>query len=239
MSELEPLPDGFRFTWKQWHVTVALQRFHQGAHGIAAELTASSVCNGQEGILTQGIISLSSFSGRQQLAKRLQQLHDGPNWNTVVEHVCIRGLREYRKGTPSESLEPQEGDETAYFICNPLLYARHPTLLYGPGESGKSIFTLYVACLLQSGGISANLAVVPNGHNVLYLDWELRAPEMRARVKQLRAGHPELTSAPWHRAMSLPLASIALVLRRAAKSNGHLILSPSSVPSPRLTAPAS
>jgi hypothetical protein len=94
------------------------------------------------------------------------------------------------------------------------VYDRHPTLLYGPGESGKSFFALYVACLLASGGTSSNLAVAPDGHNVLYLDWEMRAPEMRARVRQLRGGHPELTKAPLHRNMHLPLASCAPEIRR-------------------------
>ena len=218
--EVIALADGFRCAWSLWNLAVDLNRFHGTAHGAAAELTVRVGLNGHERTLTQGVISLTSFTARQQLVKRLGQLHEGPEWNTVIETACFQGLRQYRTGTPSESLEPLEGDEPAYFICNPLLYARHPVLIYGPGESGKSLLALYVGCLLASGGTSSNLAVAPDGHNVLYLDWELRGPEMRARVKQLRAGHPELAKAPWHRSMHLPLSACIDEIRREVREKG-------------------
>jgi hypothetical protein len=217
--DVQVVNDGVCFSWSHWQLAVDLDKFHSTAHGTAAELTVRKCLAGSHRTLTQGILNLSSFSAREQLIKRLHRLHEGPEWNIVLETVCVRGLREYRKGTPSESLEPQAGDEPAYFVCNPLLYARHPTLIYGPGESGKSLLALYVGCLLSSGGTSSALAVAPDGHNVLYLDWELRAPEMRARVKQLRAGHPELTKAPQHRAMHLPLAACIAEVQREVREH--------------------
>jgi hypothetical protein len=220
-AEMTSLIDGVRLSWSQWNLVVDLTGFHGTAHGAAAELTVRTGFNGHERTLTQGMLNLSSFTARQQLVRRLGELHDGdddgPEWNTVIENACVQGLRAYRKGTPSESLEPLDDDQPAYFVCNPLIYARHATLIYGPGESGKSLFALFVGCLLSSGGQSASLAVRPDGHHVLYLDWELRAPEMRARVKQLRAGHPELTKSPWHRSLHLPLSACIEEIRREVR----------------------
>jgi len=207
-------PEGYTFTWIQWAIIVSVDRLSERGGSLHAELTVRADVRGQNLLLTQVQVNLSSLQIRKNLVKHLADLHTGPEWNTVVETVCVRTVAAHRQGTPAESLEPQEMDAPAYFVCNPLLYDRHPTLLYGPGESGKSFFALYVACLLASGGISSNLAVAPVGHNVLYLDWEMRAPEMRARVRQLRAGHPELTKAPLHRAMHLPLVSCSAEIRR-------------------------
>lgn len=226
MSPTEPSPsgrdlnvlpdlDGYTFTWRQWGLRCTVARLHEQSGNLYAELTVWVRMQGKDRLLTQGRVNLSALQTRERLVKRLGGLlANGPEWNTVVETVCVRTVALHREGQPAESLEPTDTDEAACFVCNPLIYERHPTLIYGPGESGKSFFGLYVACLLASGGTSSNLAVAPGGHNILYLDWEMRAPEMRARVKQLRVGHPELTKAPLHRAMHLPLASCAAEIRR-------------------------
>ncbi len=206
--------DGYCFTWRQWALNIAVTRLSEKSGGLFGELTIRADLDGKGRLVTQGQLNLSSLQTRDRLAKRLQSLHPGPDWDSVVETVCARTVDLYRQGQPSESLEPTDTDQPAYFVLNPLIYDRHPTLFYGPGESGKSFFALYMACLLASGGTSTNLSVAPDGWNVLYLDYELRAPEMRARVRQLRAGHPELTRTPLHRAMHLPLASCAAEIRR-------------------------
>lgn len=206
--------DGYTFTWRQFGVSVTVARLTERSGNLHAELTVRAGQAGQDRLLTQGGVNLSSLQGRERLAKRMAHLCPGPEWDTVVETVCARTVALHRRGQPAESLEPQEHDQPACFVCNPLVYDRHSTLLYGPGESGKSFLALYMACLLASGGTSSNLAVAPGGHGVLYLDWEMRAPEMRARVRQLRAGHPELTRTPLHRSMHLPLAACVPEIRR-------------------------
>lgn len=211
---IESTADGWTYRWAQWGVTASVARLAERHGQIQAELTVRAALRGADRLLTQGSLNLSAIQTRERLAKRLSTLYPGPSWDLIVETVCVRSVGLHREGQPSESLEPREGDAPAYYVCNPLIYEGHPTLLYGPAESGKSLFGLFVGCLLASGGTSTNLAVAPDGHEVLYLDWELRAAEMRARVQQLRRGHPELTRTPWHRAMSLPLAACAAEIRR-------------------------
>lgn len=208
--DLSPLHNGFRFTWEPSQITGSVTRVAERSGALHGELSVYIPVNGQPKLLIQGGLNLSSLQTRERMAKRLVALKTPPDldgWNTFIERLCVKVVQAYREGQPAETLEPQPDDEPTTFVCNPLVYERHPTLLYGPGESGKSFFALYVACVLASGGTSTNLAVAPEGWNVLYLDWELRAPEMRGRVKQLRAAHPELKAAPLHKAMHTPLVN--------------------------------
>lgn len=212
--------DGYTFTWAHLGLVASVSRLSDRSGGLSGELAVWVTQEGKDRLLTSGQTNLSSIQTRDRLVKRLDTLRPGLEWNRVIETVCVRTCELHRQGPPPESLEPSESDTPSTFILNPLIYHRHPTLLYGPGESGKSFFALYLACLLSSGGTSTNLAVNPAGHNVLYLDWELRSQEGRSRVKQLRAGHPELNRAPLHLAMHRPLVQVAPELRRTINDNG-------------------
>lgn len=212
--------DGYTYTWHSWAVRVAVTRLAERSGHLHADVAVWGPLNGAEKLLTRAYLNLSSLQTRERLPKRLTYLCPGPLWDTVIETICVRTVTQHREGSPAERLEPTEQDRAAWFICNPLVYERHPTLIYGPGESGKSLFALYVACLLASGGTSTNLAVAPDGHEVLYLNWEMQAPEMRARVRQLRAAHPELSKTPWHRWMHLPLVACAAEIRRDIQRYG-------------------
>ncbi len=206
--------DCLTFTFPQWNLNCILSRFKASREGTAAELTIAMPHEGKLRTLTSGIVNLSALVTRDRLAKRLNQLvKDTVDWDSVVETICVRGLQEYRKGEPIESLEPQEEDRPARFLLNPFVYAEYPTLLYGPGEAGKSFLALYWSCLLTSGVMANGMATHPAGHEVLYLNWELRAPEMRARIAQLRRGHPELIRVPHHRHCNGPLAEFARDLK--------------------------
>jgi hypothetical protein len=207
--------DCLTFTFPQWNLNCILSRFKASREGTSAELTIDMPHEGKLRTLTSGIINLSALVTRDRLAKRLGQLvKDTVEWDAVVETICVRGLQEYRKGEPIESLEPHEGDCPARFLLNPFVYEEYPTLLYGPGEAGKSFLALYWSCLLASGVMQNGMATHAAGHEVLYLNWELRAPEMRARIAQLRRGHPELIRAPQHRHCNGALAEFARELKR-------------------------
>jgi len=143
--------------------------------------------------LMSGSLNLSSLQGRDRLAARCKKLYAAPEWDTIIEEISTRGLNEFRRGDPTTYLEGTTTDTVEEFLLNPLIYARHSTLLYGPGDSGKSFFCLYCACLLSVGGSQNGLAC--SDWPVLYLDWELAQEDMDRRVALIKAGHPELRAA--------------------------------------------
>lgn len=212
--------DGLTFYWAQWELTCALSRFKPNKDGMSAELTIYMPLNGKVRTLTSGVVNLSALVTRDRLIKRLTELADLVDWRRVVETVCVRGVHEHRRGEPIESLEPSDQDTPTRFVLNPYVYDNHPTLLYGPGDSGKSFLALYWACLLASGGMENGLSTHPDGHNVLYLNWEMQAAEMRTRVKMLRAAHPGLTKAPLHRWCVGPLSEFAPDLKAEVVEKG-------------------
>src|SRR5262249_10779456 len=144
--------DSLVFRWQVWNLTVFLSRFKEVSSGTSAELTVRVTIEGQDRILTQGTLNLCSLRTREQFAHRLKTLYPLASWDTVMETVCVRGLQEHRQGDPAVQRNGEVSFVGESFVLNPLLYERHPTLLYGPGDSGKSFLFLYMSLLLSAGG---------------------------------------------------------------------------------------
>jgi len=192
-SELVCANGTVAFCWKVWALTVTLSRFHDGSRGPLCEMKATVAQQDKIRTLTSGSLNLSSLQGRDRLAARLRKLYEAPDWDTIIEEISTRGLNEFRRAEPMSYLEGAAPHPVEEFVLNPLIYARHSTLLYGPGDSGKSFFCLYCACLLSVGGSQNGLAC--SDWPVLYLDWELAQADMDQRLAMIKAGHPELRGA--------------------------------------------
>lgn len=189
------------YSWPSVSIDVSLSRVKESGGEMKAELTAM---NGK-GILTQQSINLLAGRSRGMLAKELQGKHQlsSPSWETILEAVCVKGLRELRKGEPTIVLQPHEQPNVP-FLLNPLIYQKHQTLMYAPGGSCKSFLALYLALLACHGAQQNGLAALPCP--VLYLDYELDAETIGTRLNRLYKGHPELSQfAPYYRACNQPL----------------------------------
>jgi hypothetical protein len=121
-------------------------------------------------------------------------------------------------------LQPTADDHSAWFVLNPLLYEKNPTVLYGPGDSLKSYVSLYCGLLLASGVCGPNLAASPDPWRVLFLDWEMSAQDVRGRVKLLQAGDPRLTQVPDYRRCYQPLADDVNELKKIVSDGGYDVL---------------
>lgn len=207
MSDLELTrdPEGVQFRWASWGVTATLSRYRERSSGTSAELTVRAGINGENKLLTEGSANLSSLTTRSRLARHLHGLHAGPDWDHIVETICVRGLREFRRGEPAVTLKGEATFVGEPFVLNPMLYDRHPTLFYGPGDSGKSFLCLYFALLLAAGGSQNGLACTD--WPVLWLDWELAPEDTDLRITMIKTGHPEFKTATLtYRRLAHPLA---------------------------------
>ena len=76
----------------------------------------------------------------------------------------------------------------AKWLIDPIVQLHNPTLIYGPGSTGKSWFAQYLAVLADHGMNHGGVSVEPLNGRVLYLDWETDQQEIGARVTMIRKG---------------------------------------------------
>src|SRR6185295_14091265 len=163
--------DGFVFTWPDLPFEVGVSRIRESRSGTSSEVLVKYLA-GKESVKTLTHQTFNLLTSKTRLAKELHQRQEAP-WLSMLEQVCIMTLRQLRAGEPIESLMPTETDHSAWFVLNPLLFDKNPTVLYGPGDSLKSYFALYCGLLLASGMSGPNLLVAPEPWKVLFLDWEM------------------------------------------------------------------
>jgi len=214
--------DGFAFSWSDLPITVHLSRIRESSRGTTCELIALYQ-NGSSKAKTLTHQSFNLLTSKNKLAKELESRHDAP-WPSMLEQVAVLALRELRAGEPIVSLEPSEEDRPSWFVLNPLLYEKNPTIIFGPGDSMKSAIVLYCGMLLASGVSGPHLAVAPTPWKVLFLDWEMSVQDVRGRAKLFRTGDPRLTGTPDYRRCYHPLADDITELRKVIDDGGYDVL---------------
>jgi hypothetical protein len=176
------------YTYHAFNIKIELGRLKESSRGQFADLTASTIAPVR--LLTQGQLNLSSVRVRQDFVRRLASSVPGLEWAAILEQVCAGALAVLHEHAPAVWLCGATLPSVDPFVLNPLLYAGHPTLLYGPGDSAKSLLACYCGLLLSKGGAAHGLSC--SAKAVLYLDWELQAEDVDRRVAMLTAGNPEL-----------------------------------------------
>ena len=190
------------FTYHAYNLTIELSRLKDSSRGQFADFKASTITPVR--LLTQGALNLTSLRTRSDFARRLTSAVPALDWSAILEQVCIGGLDAMKQTEPATTLDGSTPANVEAFILNPLIYQRHPTLIYGPGDSGKSFLAIYFALLMAKGDMQNGLAC--SEQNVLFLDWELSHEDMDQRVGMLKRGHPELADGKVsYRRMSRPL----------------------------------
>lgn len=214
--------DGFVFTWPDLPFEVSLSRIRESSRGTSSELQVKYVNGtGKPKTLTHQTFNL--LTSKTKLANELNGRQEGP-WLSMLEQVCVLALRHLRQGEPIESLMPTTEDHPAWFVLNPILYDKNPTVLYGPGDSLKSYFALYCGLLLSSGVCGPKLAVAPEPWKVLFLDWEMSVQDVRGRVKMLQAGDSRLVGVPDYRRCFQPLADDLNELKKIVSDGQYDVL---------------
>lgn len=213
--------EGFAFSWPDLPIQVTLSRIRESSRGTTAELQAFYVNGTGKRTLTHQTINL--LTSKDRLAKELTARQDAP-WLSMLEQMSVSTLKAIRAGQPIESLEPSDEDTPAWFVLNPLIYAKNTTIIYGPGDSMKSALALYCGMLLASGVPGPNLLVSPTPQKVLFLDWEMTAQDVRSRAKLFRTGDARLIRVPDYRRCIQPLADDLAAIRKEVDDGKYDIL---------------
>ena len=108
----------------------------------------------------------------------------------IIERVCdyVRGA--FNKGEEGVELVDyvEASEDTAYRLW-PYLQERQPTILYGPGDTGKSFLAVLFGYLIASG--REHLGMKPQQGNVCYLDYETDPDTTKKRLRMVAAGFGE------------------------------------------------
>jgi hypothetical protein len=185
---LEVLPAGITFYVSR------LRRDSQGLHGeLSVTLTNGHFAHAHtigKGVLSAADMNFSAQNTRVQRGKHLKERcgSDGDDfdWIGFVEELSVNIIDAERRGDPSVVLSdipknPDKQQRHVWMIKDFPVLQRHPTVLFGKGGCGKSMFAMWIAGHLAGMGI-------PVG----YLDWELSGEDHQERLEQLFQPAPKL-----------------------------------------------
>ena len=151
-------------------------------------------------------------------------------WRQVIGRTCIEILKEHRKGEPMVELVDYEGPSGYRYRLAPMLPEEQPSLLFGYGDSGKSLLALLAGYLVATG--RSEMGLTPEMGNVAYLDYETDKDTVWDRLKMLAAGFGEDIPPFYHYLpMRSPLADdIERVNRCLSEHNISMVIIDSAAP---------
>ena len=188
-------PDGVRFT---------LSAIRDGRDGVRGELTVTR--DGQR--LSWTAFATASAQARETLRKKLESRVSDVPWGDYLEEAAWRLTQAAREGEPIVTLTGAATSPTRELLPR-LLYEGEPTLIFGDGDTGKSLVGLTLATGVHSGaGLPFGLKpaqAVP----AAYLDWETSRDTLELRLALVAAGLGIDPPALLYKRMTRPLADEA------------------------------
>ena len=136
-------------------------------------------------------------STARDIAKTAQgYIGDDEAWRYVIENVCNYVRDSFNKGEEGVELVYSTASETTEYRLWPYLQERQPSILYGPGDSGKSFFAVLAGYLIATG--REHLGMKPQQGNVCFLDYETNEATIKQRLHMVAAGFGEESPNGFH-----------------------------------------
>jgi hypothetical protein len=185
-------------------VRFALRAIRDGRDGVRGELTITQGTRR----LSWGSFATTSTQARETLRKKLEDAAPGLPWREYLEEVAWQFTQAARQGEPLVTLTGTVTSPTRELVPR-LLYEGEPTLLFGDGDTGKSLVSLTLAVAVHSG------AALPFGLKPVrpvpsaYLDWETSRDTLETRLALVAAGLGIDPPAILYKRMTRPLVDEA------------------------------
>ena len=189
--------------WPEYNIQVRVDRLRTERDNLTGEITVKSTLVGVPSHLHQARFNLTSTTSRKTLANNLKDRLELP-WDDIIEQTAVMVLTKHREGEPIVRVGNLPPRESLKYRVEPLLVNSQPTLIYGPGGTGKTNLALYLAVLLDGTPDHNGLLAEPG--KVLYLDYETDQWEIDDRIKAIQKGL-QVSNAPdiLYRSCALPL----------------------------------
>ena len=197
------LPTGLGYVYKVGDqidpdlLTIEVTNIRQRAGSVYALLTTSTnmpgarLIPGTQRVLNAEVWLLSERS-RSDYAASLTRLIPPPqgaqalDFSAILEEMAQRVIETENAPVDVRRLQPNAVRHTTPFLVQYLIPAKKPTILYGAGGVGKSIFAASLAVAVQTGTPFLGLNV--QQCEVLYLDWETDEEDIASRVRAAARG---------------------------------------------------
>ena len=178
--------DLYRFTWET--VEMILERFTEARDDIACELTVRSSHPTKGGTLVDGKrLLLLGANSQRDMRRALEERDPEPDWGGMLEQATTLARRRYREGEPAVDLVSTQFAGIGRYLVRPFIFDDGINLIYGSGDSGKSLFALALALAVASGEEVAGVSAERTGP-VLYLDWEDSPATHQERLRGIAKG---------------------------------------------------
>jgi hypothetical protein len=205
-------PGIYQFSWKEENIFIRLDRILEDSrYNMYAEITVKEL-SGQH--LHQARVNLMSTSARKTLVGTLTTRAQGLDWFDFLELAFFKTIEAHREGEPAVYLHEIETKERVKYRLEPLIVDGYPTLVYGAGGSGKSLFALYCGNLIALP--KSENGLTPEPGNVLYLDYEFSGSETKERSMAMLDG---MASPILYRFCYQPLQNDIETIRRLVLDN--------------------
>jgi hypothetical protein len=182
--------DTWSLAWPDQGVAMGLERLHESRDELRAEVVVESTVAGR----VLGPVRLNILSSESQsrfattCATRVNGM-DKEHWLAIVVQACAVVAKQFREPSPTLNLATDVDTSGGVEYLVPLVLPLGETIvLYGDGESAKSLLALRI-------GVSVALGqILPWGERpskrcpVLYLDWETNPKTVATRLRRLSMG---------------------------------------------------
>lgn len=186
---LERHGDSFFLTWTEHGIGFGIDRLKDVSDGLKAELTIEGVAPDARGrVLGPVNLNLLSSESQTRLANALAKRVNGYSsdlWHGMVVQACAMVSAQWRAPSPTVDLATIEDIEEVQYLIPGLVPTAETTVLYGDGESAKSLMALRIAYSVAHG-VPLPWGVFPAVQgNVLYLDWETNPRTVALRLRRI------------------------------------------------------
>jgi len=225
---------GYVFDWTDYNVVINVSRIRtQKDDRVTGELLVQAV-NGNGDITTIYPPTSYNFSAdrtRKELAGSLAKRTPKSKlpWLEMIDQLCTGIQTRVREGEPVIEIWPRDEDELKVdYLLEPVLYHRHPNIMFGEYGSLKSWLSLAIAYIVQLPYNDNNLRLITSTKptTCLYLDYEDDPSSFRKRWSALERGFGKGAQAILYRRMTSTLSDSVEQLQRIiqAKNIGLVIV---------------
>jgi hypothetical protein len=171
-------------------VDVTRVREHTSDGHVTGEIAVRFGMNGDAKLLHQAQFNFSSTTTRKTLEKTLKERQAKVDWYGVIEQTCYYVVEGMRKGEAPRLVSTANEYKRPEPLVSPIVLRDQPTILFGEGESAKSLFAIVLGLVMilpwkdnPLGLVAPSKVTVP-----LWLDWETNEDEFGWRLQRLCKG---------------------------------------------------